>query len=56
MEFFTNGFDGCKVLRERGGDGGGVVKEVVSIAVVYLLDSSVLDVLTLYSLYNTRSG
>jgi hypothetical protein len=56
VEFFTNGFDGCKVLRERGGDGGGVVKEVVSIAVVYLLDSSVLDVLTLYSLCNTRSG
>jgi len=28
VEFFTNGFDGCKVLRERGGDGGGVVKEV----------------------------
>jgi hypothetical protein len=31
ISFFLNGFDGCKVLRERGGDGGGVVKETVSV-------------------------
>ena len=30
IQFFTNGFDGMKVLRERGGDGGGVVRDTVS--------------------------
>ncbi len=29
IEFFTKGFEGMRVLRERGGDGGGVVKETV---------------------------
>mmetsp|Transcript_28388 Transcript_28388/g.60748 ORF Transcript_28388/g.60748 Transcript_28388/m.60748 type:complete len:418 (+) Transcript_28388:62-1315(+) len=27
IEFFTKGFEGMKVLRERGGDGGGMVKD-----------------------------
>ena len=27
IQFFMNGFDGMKILRERGGDGGGVVKD-----------------------------
>eukprot|EP00804_Cyclotella_cryptica_P007449 CCRYP_002655-RB/>CCRYP_002655-RB protein AED:0.06 eAED:0.06 QI:86/1/1/1/0.4/0.33/6/2272/408 len=27
ISFFLNGFEGCKVLRERGADGGGVVKD-----------------------------
>lgn len=30
IQFFMNGFDGMKILRERGGDGGGVVKDTVS--------------------------
>ena len=30
IQFFTNGFDGMKVLRERGGDGGSVVRDTVS--------------------------
>ena len=29
IAFFLNGFDGCKILRERGGTGGGVVKDTV---------------------------
>ena len=33
IAFFLNGFDGCKVLRERGGNGGGVVKDAVRIFV-----------------------
>ena len=31
IQFFMNGFDGMKILRERGGEGGGVVKDTVSI-------------------------
>ena len=30
IQFFMNGFDGMKILRERGDDGGGVVKDTVS--------------------------
>ena len=30
IQFFTNGFDGMKVLREQGGDGGSVVRDTVS--------------------------
>ena len=30
INFFTNGFEGCKVIRERGESGGGVVKDTVS--------------------------
>ena len=30
IDFFVNGFEGCKVLIEWGGSGGGVVKETVS--------------------------
>jgi hypothetical protein len=30
IKFFTNAFDGMTVLRERGGEGGGVVKDTVS--------------------------
>lgn len=34
IEFFTKGFEGMKVLRERGGDGGGVVKDAVRSSVL----------------------
>lgn len=30
IQFFTNAFDGMTVLRERGGEGGGFVKDTVS--------------------------
>lgn len=30
IQFFTNSFDGMTVLRERGGDGGGIVRDTVS--------------------------
>jgi hypothetical protein len=29
IAFFTNGFEGCKVLRERGRSEGGIVKDAV---------------------------
>lgn len=38
IAFFLNGFDGCKVLRERGGSGGGVVKDTVRLYALHSLE------------------
>ncbi len=43
IQFFTNGFDGMKVLRERGGDGGGIRDTVSRIMVLFCLSYYTID-------------